>query len=67
MSRQITIEVDKKTGTAKVSASGYPGETCLNATRPFLEALGARHEPDEKTFEFYEQAQELAQVQQGQS
>ncbi|MBW4617184.1 MAG: DUF2997 domain-containing protein [Desmonostoc vinosum HA7617-LM4] len=56
MERAILIHFDSTTGEVKVEAEGFDGLSCLEATRPFEEALGV---VEDRTFKPEAQQQQI--------
>lgn len=54
MEKKITITVDSK-GDTKIEASGYQGGECLNATKPYEQALGADPSTRKEKLEMHQQ------------
>lgn len=60
--KRIRVIIHRKTGKITISAEGYEGASCLEATKKLREGLGLKEPERELTADYYtqtEQTQEL--------
>ena len=60
--KRIICIIHRKTGKLTISAEGYEGQSCLEATKKLREGLGMTEPEREYKPEFYQQTEQEQQI-----
>ena len=60
--KKIRVIIHKRTGKLTISAEGYEGQSCLEATKKLREGLGMTEPEREYKPEFYQQTEQEQQI-----